>query len=140
MLLEVDLQTNYMKEKLNIPENYQIVMPYLIIKNAQQFIGFMQKVFDAEETYKVMRDEKTIMHAEIMIGGSTIMFADSTDQFNVRNAGLFIYVEDADVTFKKAIDAGATVINKMADQNYGRSGGVQDPFGNDWWITSVKKE
>ncbi len=140
MLLEVDLITNYMKEKLKIPENYQTVMPYLIIKDAQKFIEFMQKVFNAEETYKVMRDENTIMHGEIMIGGSTIMFADSTEQFNVRNAGLFIYVEDADVTFKKAIDAGATVINKMADQNYGRSGGVQDPFGNDWWITSVKKE
>ena len=82
---------------------------------------------------------KTVMHAEIMIGGSTIMFADSTDKFAVRNAGLFIYVNDANETFKKAIDNGSTVVTEMADQSYGRSGGVQDPFGNIWWVTSMNK-
>lgn len=67
------------------------------------------------------------------------MFAESTDTYAVSNAGMFIYVEDADATFKKAIDAGATVVNEMADQSYGRSGGVKDPFGNTWWITGVGK-
>ena len=52
-------------------------MPYLIITNAANFIVFTQKVFGATETHKAMRDENTIMHAEIMIGGSTIMFADN---------------------------------------------------------------
>ena len=128
-----------MAKNLKIPENYQTVMPYLIVKDAAQFSSFMQTVFDAKETYKAMRDEHIIMHAEIMIGGSTIMFADSTDKFAPRNAGMFIYVDDADETFKKAIDNGATVVNEMADQSYGRSGGVQDPFGNTWWITSMNK-
>ena len=128
-----------MAKNPKIPENYQTVMPYLIVKNAAQFISFMQTVFDPTETYKAMRDENTIMHAEIMIGGSTMMFAESTDTYAVSNAGMFIYVEDADATFKKAIDAGATVVNEMADQSYGRSGGVQDPFGNTWWITGVGK-
>ncbi|HEY5406683.1 MAG TPA: VOC family protein [Ginsengibacter sp.] len=123
-----------------IPENYQAVMPYLIVKNAAQFISFMQTVFNATETYKAMRDEHTIMHAEIMIGGSTIMFADSTDVYGVRNAGMFIYVDDADETFKRAIDNGASVVNEVTDQSYGRSGGVQDPFGNTWWVTSISKE
>ena len=129
-----------MAKNSKIPDNYQAVMPYLIVKDAAQFIGFMQKVFDATETYKFMRDENTIMHAEIMIGGSTIMLADSTGEINVSTAGLFIYVDDADETFKKAIDAGAITVKEMADQTYGRSGGVQDPFGNVWWITSMNKE
>jgi PhnB protein len=129
-----------MAKNLKIPGNYQTVMPYLIVKDAAKFISFMQTVFDAVETYKAMRDEHTIMHAEIMIGGSTIMFADSTEKFAVRNAGLFIYVDDADETFKKAIDSGATVVTEMTDQSYGRSGGVKDPFGNIWWITSMNKE
>ena len=129
-----------MAKNLKIPENYQTVMPYLIVKDAAKFISFMQTVFDAVETYKAMRDEHTIMHAEIMIGGSTIMFADSTDTYGVRNAGMFIYVDDADETFKKAIDSGAAVVTEMADQSYGRSGGVQDPFGSIWWITSMNKE
>ena len=128
-----------MAKNLKIPENYQTVMPYLIVKDAAKFISFMQTVFDAVETYKAMRDENIIMHAEIMIGGSTIMFADSTDTYAVRNAGMFIYVDDADATFKKAIENGATVVNEMADQSYGRSGGVEDPFGNTWWITGISK-
>lgn len=113
-------------------------MPYLIINNAPAFIAFTQRVYGAAEIYKAMRDEKTIMHAEIMIGGSTIMFADSTEIYAESPAGLFIYVENADETFKKAIDEGATIVAELADQPYGRSGGVKDPFGNTWWITSVK--
>ncbi|MEP6926325.1 MAG: VOC family protein [Ginsengibacter sp.] len=129
-----------MVKKLKIPDNYQTVMPYLIVKDAAKFIVFMQKVFDAGEANKSMRDESIIMHGEIMIGGSTIMFADSTEKFNVQTAGLFIYVDDADITFKKAIDAGATTLIEVADQTYGRSGGITDPFGNVWWITSMKNE
>src|ERR1017187_5255319 len=101
-----------MAKNSKIPDNYQTVMPYLIVKDAAQFIAFMQKVFDAEETYKSMRDEHTIMHAEIMIGGGTIMLADSTEQFSVCTGGFFIYVDDADETFKKAIDAGATMVTE----------------------------
>lgn len=125
-----------MAKNLTIPENYQTVMPYLILKNAAAFIAFTQRVFAATETYKVMRDENCIMHAEIMIGGSTIMFADSTEEYKERTAGLFVYVEDADATYKKAMDEGATIESAMSDQPYGRSGGIKDPFGNTWWITS----
>ncbi len=126
-----------MEKNSKIPANYQSVMPYLIVEGAEKFITFMKEVFNAEETYKTMRDEQTIMHAEIMIGSSSIMFADSTDNFAVSNAGMFVYVDDADATFKKAIDAGPIVVMEMADQSYGRSGGVKDPFGNTWWITAV---
>jgi len=129
-----------MAKNLKIPENYQTVMPYLIVKDAAKFIAFMEKVFDADETHKSMRDEHTIMHAEMMIGGSTIMFADSSEKFGVQTGGFFIYVDDADETFKKAVDAGATMVAEVADQAYGRSGGVQDPFGNVWWITSITEE
>ncbi len=121
---------------MNIPEKYQQVMPYLIIEKASGFILFMQKVFGAKEMYKQMRDGNKIMHAEIMIERSTIMFADATDKFKQQNAGLFIYVENADETFNKAIVNGAEIITEISDQSYGRSGGVKDPFGNAWWITS----
>ena len=67
------------------------------------------------------------------------MFADTTGTYGVSNAAMFIYVDDADATFKKAINAGATVVTEMANQNYGRSGGVKDPFGNTLWITGIPK-
>ncbi len=129
-----------MERNSSIPEGYQTVMPYLILKNAQEFISFTEQVFNAVENKKnrEMRDEKTVRHSEIQIGDSTIMFADSTEQFKPQPGSLFIYVDDADDAFKKAIAHGASAINEVADQSYGRSGGVEDSNGNSWWITSVK--
>lgn len=127
-----------MKKDPGIPANYQTVMPYLILSDASNFIAFAEKVLGAKETYKVMRDEKTIMHAEIMVGECTIMIADATDKYRHQPGSFFIYVTDADETFKKALEAGATVLNEPSDQPYGRSGGVTDPSGNSLWFTSVK--
>lgn len=125
-------------EDLNIPDGYQVVMPYLIIPNAAGFMDFAQKVFGATETHRTMRDEQVIRHAEVMIGGNTIMFADATEQFPAQPAGMFVYVADADATYQKALDNGATSIMPPADQPYGRTCGVKDPCGNTWWITTNK--
>jgi PhnB protein len=124
-------------ETLNIPEGYQRLMPYLIIENAPAFFEFAQKVFGATERYKAMRDETLIMHAEISIGGSVVMFADATEQYKKQTAGLYLYVDDCDAVYQKAIENGATSASEPADQSYGRSGGFKDPFGNTWWVTTV---
>ena len=125
---------------MNIPEGYQTVMVYLIVDGASEFLDFSRQVFNAVEKKeaRTMRDENTIQHSEIRIGDSTIMFADSTETAKPRTAGFFIYVENADETYKKAIARGATAISGLSDKSYGRSGGVKDPFGNIWWITSVQ--
>ena len=120
-----------------IPEGYNTITPYLILNNASQFIKFMEEVFNAEVVYKVMRDEKIIQHAELKIGDSKIMFADADKEWKPQPAALFIYVDEADVVYNKALHKGAEVLTPMADKNYGRTGGVKDPFGNTWWITSV---
>jgi PhnB protein len=124
-------------ENVNIPEGYPQLMPYLIIENAAGFFEFTKTVFGAAERYKAMRDEKTIMHAEISIGSSVIMFADTTEQFAVRTAGMFLYVDNCDAIYDKALANGATTVMPPADQTYGRSAGITDSFGNTWWITSV---
>ena len=64
-----------MKKDLKIPDIYQTVMPYLIVKDVAGFIAFTEKVFVSKQTYIAIRDENTIMHAEIVIGESTIMLA-----------------------------------------------------------------
>jgi PhnB protein len=124
-------------ETLKIPEGYQQIMPYLIIKNAGAFFEFTQKVFGATERYKAMREETLIMHAEISIGGSVVMFADATEQYPERPAGMFIYVDNCDAVYKKALENGAASVTEPGDQSYGRSAGILDPFGNTWWLTSV---
>jgi uncharacterized glyoxalase superfamily protein PhnB len=123
--------------KKPIPEGYQHVIPYLIVKDAEGLMNFMKKVFDAEEKMKYLRDEKTIMHAEVKIGDSTVMFAEATDEWKTQPAGMFVYVDDADEVYLKALQQGATSLREPADMDYGRGGGVQDPYGNTWWMTSV---
>lgn len=122
-----------------VPEGYNTVMPYLIIDNADGFLRFTQAVFGAQEKMKVMRDETTIMHAEITIGESCIMFAGANDQFSVQTAGLYVNVADVDTTYRIALEHGATSIMEPTDQEYGRSCGVKDPSGNTWWITSTPR-
>lgn len=126
-------------EKINIPEGYNTVMPYLIIPGAVRFLKFTQDVFGATEKNKTMRDDGTLMHGEVIIGGSTIMFAESSEQFPPQPAGMYIHVANADKSYQQALDAGATSIMPPADQPYGRSCGVTDPCGNTWWITSELK-
>ncbi|MVN21669.1 VOC family protein [Mucilaginibacter arboris] len=125
-----------MKDKSRIPEGYQRIIPYLIIHNALDFFNFTKNVFDAEEKYRQMRDEKVLMHGEVNIGGNYIMFADATEGHPAQNAGMFIYVDDCDEVYKKALVNEASSIMEPSDQSYGRSAGVKDSFGNTWWITT----
>ncbi|WP_308992469.1 VOC family protein [Mariniflexile litorale] len=125
---------------MKLPNEHQAVMPYLMLNKANEFYAFTRTVFNAEETLRKLRDdEKTIMHSEIQINGNTIMYCDATDEWKPQTANLFIYVEDADITFKKAQDAGAEIVMPLNNQDYGRTCGVKDPFGNTWWITATNE-
>ncbi|MGZ5286671.1 MAG: VOC family protein [Flavisolibacter sp.] len=121
---------------MKLPEGYQTVMPYLILENAAMFFNFTQEVFGAVEKSRHLDDKGAVIHGEISFGDSTIMFGQATAQWDVQNTGLFIYVENADDVYAHALAKGASVVQPMGDQMYGRSGGVKDPFGNVWWITS----
>ena len=124
---------------MNIPNGHQAVMPYLILDDAGAFIEFIKKVFDAEMTHESMRGG-IVGHCEAQIGGSTIMFSNSRDQWKAATANMFVYVPDADATYKKAIAAGSNTVMEMADLDYGRSGGFTDPHGNVWWVTTVSDQ
>lgn len=123
-----------------LPAGHQILMPYLILENAAQFIHFTKKVFNAEDSNEqILRKDGTIMHAEIIVNGSTIMVTDETKDWTRQTANLFVYVPNADETYKKALENGATNLMRLNDHNYGRTCGITDSFGNVWWITSVSK-
>jgi uncharacterized glyoxalase superfamily protein PhnB len=82
-------------------------------------------------------DQSGIRHAELQIAGSTIMFTNATEQWPPQTANLFVYVENADSAYARALEAGASSVMDLSDQHYGRTCGVKDPTGNTWWITSV---
>jgi len=86
-----------------------------------------------------------IGHAEIEIGYSIVMLADTFPQSSTKapselggtSAGVFLYVEDVDAVVKQAVDAGATITMEVADQFWGdRFGSVKDPFGHSWSIAT----
>jgi PhnB protein len=86
-----------------------------------------------------------IAHAEIKIGDSIIMLGDEAPQHGTRGpkslggspCGLYLYVEDVDQTFNRAITAGATATMAVKDQFYGdRNGSLVDPFGHTWYVAT----
>ena len=130
-----------------VPEGYHTATPYLIVRNADRAIDFYKQAFGATELMRVVDPEsKTIRHAEIKIGTSPIMLTDESPQFpdwqSPQSRGgtpvhIYLYVEDADAWFKRAIAAGAKELLPLKDQDYGdRSGGVTDPFGHIWYIAT----
>jgi PhnB protein len=130
-----------------IPEGYHSVTPYLIVKDAAQAIEFYKKAFGAIESLRQKDAGGKIRHAEIKIGDSTIMMADEFRELAESPADksprvhIHLYVEDADAVFKRAVEAGATVLMPLTDQAYGdRSGGVTDPLGQTWYIATHVKD
>lgn len=124
---------------MQIPLHYNRLMPYLIVPGANSFIDFMKTVFGATVQIIVPRSEGVIMHGELRIGDGVIMFADSTEQFASRPAGMFIYVENVDETYKTALAAGATSAMQPIKMDYGYTCGFKDVFGNDWWPVEAGK-
>ncbi len=124
-----------------IPEGYHTVTPYLLVQSAEKLIDFMKNAFDAKETERYSMPDGSIGHAEVRIGDSVIMVADAQgDEYKPMAAGIHLYVEDCDLTYKRAIGAGATSVREPQDQFYGdRSAGVNDQFGNKWWVATHKE-
>jgi uncharacterized glyoxalase superfamily protein PhnB len=122
---------------MNIPNNHQAVMPYLILDQPQKFIDFISEVFGATMSGKQVDENGNIRHCEADINGSTIMFSGGNADWGKATANLFVYVINADETYTKALQNGAKSLMDLSDQSYGRTCGVTDPCDNVWWITSV---
>jgi uncharacterized glyoxalase superfamily protein PhnB len=133
-----------------IPDGYHTITASLIVKDADNAIEFYKKAFGAQELYRFLGpDGKTIMHAELKIGDSRIMLSEEAPQMNCRSPQslggtgihIFMYVDDADTTFNKAVAAGAKSTMPMVDMFWGdRFGTIEDPFGHVWGIATHKKD
>jgi PhnB protein len=120
-----------------IPREYHSVTPFISIANVPQFIDFAKRAFGAQERSRIEKPDGSVMHAEIKIGDSIIMLGDSIPGQPTSTATLYLYVENADLVYESAINAGATSIERPRDMFYGdHAGGVKDPGGNQWWIAT----
>ena len=125
-----------------VPDGYQAVTPYLVVPGVARLIAFLKEAFGASETRPPMaRPDGTIMHAEVRIGDSRVMMGEPMGDFTPMPASLYLYVDDTDAVYKRALQAGATSVIEPADQFYGdRNAGVMDPTGNHWWIATHKED
>jgi len=132
-----------------IPAGYRTVTPYLTIKNGAKALEFYTKAFGATEIYKLMMPDGRLGHAEIRLGDSMIMLGDEFPEYGGKAPdtlggspiSIYLYVEDVDAFFKRALAAGAKERKPVMDQFYGdRSGQLEDPFGHLWWVATHKED
>jgi len=128
-----------------VPGEFHTATPYLFVRDGVRAIEFYVRAFGATERLRLAGPGGTLGHGEIRIGDSVIMLADEVpaqgalgpQSLGGAGVALFLYVEDVDAFFSRAIAAGATVVRPVADLFYGdRVGTLRDPFGHVWSIAT----
>jgi PhnB protein len=116
------------------------VTPYLICHEAAELIDFVKAAFEAEEHFRTIGSAGGI-HAEVQIGDSMVMIGGGAAWKGTPSpASIHLYVNDADAVYERALQAGATSLQKPVDQDYGdREAGVQDMAGNQWFIATHRE-
>src|SRR5688572_20177124 len=116
-----------------VPEGMHTVTPYLIVDGASALIQFIEQSFDAKTLAIMKGQEGKVLHASVQIGDSQIMVADASDKYPAGSSRLYLYVDDVDATYKKALHAKGISLREPTDEFYGdRSSGVKDVWGNEW--------
>jgi PhnB protein len=132
-----------------IPKGYHSVTPSLVVAGAAKAIDFYKKALGAQEVMRYPGPDGRIMHAEIRIGDSNVMLGDEMPDHGARGpksyggtpVSFFVYSENVDAAWKRAIDAGAKPVQPLADQFWGdRTGCLEDPFGHRWWLAQRIKD
>jgi PhnB protein len=120
-----------------IPQGFHSVTPYLIVREVPKLLDFLKQAFNAQEIMRMPQPDGTIMHAEVRIGDSPIMMGEAQGEHKPMPGSIYLYVDDTDVAYKRALQAGASMQMEPADQFWGdRLASVIDPVGNHWSIAT----
>lgn len=124
--------------------------PYLTVVGGKAALDFYTRAFGATEEFRAYgQDGERIMHARFRVNGNAILLSDDFPDFRGGGPapapeGIMIHLEvdDAEMWWKRAVDAGATIVTPLADQFWGdRYGQIKDPFGHKWSIGApIKKK
>jgi len=122
-------------------EGAPTLQPYLHPLRAEPVLNFMKRAFGAEELGRYTAPDGVIHHTTVRIGNAHMEMGEAHGPYQPMPTMFYLYVEDCDALYKRAMSAGATSISEPKDQPYGdRSGGVVDPFGNKWYIATHIKD
>ncbi len=135
------------KAKKAVPDGFHTVTPVLTLDDAKQAIDWYRKALGAELVSNHLGPDGKMMHAELSIGNSRIMLHDAMmggkgpKAFGGSPMSLWIYVDDCDTLFNRAVAAGGEVKMQMQDQFWGdRCGTLTDPHGYSWSIATHKED
>lgn len=133
-----------------IPEGYHSVTPMFMFKDCRKAIEFYKNAFGAQERYVMPGpDGNGVMHAEIMVGNSIIMMGDEMPMEHCKSAetmggspiSFYIYVDNVDAAFRRAVEAGAKPQMQVEEMFWGdRAGSVVDPFGYNWMLATHTRD
>jgi len=133
------------KSSQPIPPGFHTVTPSLTVRNAAQAIEFYKKALGAEERMRMAGPDGKITHAELQIGNSIIFLNDEIPAWGTKSpqtlggapGGFYLYVEDVDRSFQRAIDAGGKATCPVTDMFWGdRMGNFADPYGYTWTLST----
>jgi PhnB protein len=117
-----------------VPAGLRTVTPYLHPKGVPAYIDFLKQAFGAIEDARHLGPEGRVMHAQVRIGNAVIELGDP-DPAESQPRTFYLYVDDADALYHRAVAGGATSLAPPADQSYGdRVASVQDSTGTIWYI------
>jgi PhnB protein len=117
-----------------IPEGWHSVTPRLVVHDVASLVEFLKQAFGGTG------DLRTDIPSEIRIGDSIVMVS-GVGLRDAMPAFLYLYVDDIDATYQRALRAGAVSLEAPQDLPYGdRRGMVKDPCGNIWQIATHKED
>jgi PhnB protein len=112
------------------PNGWHTVTPRIVANDAQQLVGFLKQVFGATGDYEQTRP------SVIKIGDSMIMISDAGIR-SPMTAFLYVYVDNVEATYRRAMDASARSLEEPTETPYGDYRCmVEDKWGNTWQIAS----
>jgi PhnB protein len=135
-------QTPKQKKVSWLAKGYPVLSSVTVLDECARAIDWYKKVLGARQRLRLDMPGGTVAHCELGFGDAVLMMGSPMPpQFPPKKACLGIYVKDCDAIFQKALSAGARSLLEPADQFYGdRSGRFEDPFGNEWIVTTHIKD
>lgn len=99
-------------------------------------LDFVAATFGAVELERNKLDHG--LHVQARIGDSVVVLSAMEPPYaEATRASIYVYVDDVDATYKRAIAAGASSLGEPGDRPFQeRVAAVKDTFGNIWYLAT----
>ena len=119
------------------PAGYTSVSPYLVTDRAEEVVSFLEAAFGASLIRRFDRPDGSLMHADVRIDDSVVMLGQAGGAWPAVPSHVHVYLPEVDTVYAAALEAGGLSVQAPArGDDPDRRGGVKDPGGNTWWIST----